>query len=134
MNSIDIAKQYYADFNMKNYKGMLAALHPEFKHDINQGATREGKEKFEKFLAHMDKCYDETLKDMVFMSSPCGTRVACEFVVHGTYKSTDGNLPAAKGQKYVIPAGTFFEIRYGKIYRVTTYYNLPSWIEMVKDS
>lgn len=134
MNSIDIAKQYYTDFNMKNYKGMLAALHPEVKHDINQGATRVGKEKFEKFLAHMDKCYDETLKDMIFMSSTCGTRVACEFVVQGTYKSTDGNLPVAQGQKYIIPAGTFFEIRYGKIYRITTYYNLPAWIEMVKKS
>ena len=59
-------------------------------------------------------------------------RIAAEFDVHGTYLKTDGSLPAARGQKYVVPAGSFLEIKDGKIKRVTTYYNLPQWIEMVK--
>lgn len=132
MNALEIAKKYYQDFNSKNYKGMLEALHPEIKHESNQGSTRVGKIKFEQFLKHMDTCYDENLKDLVFMSSSCGTRVGCEFVVHGTYKATDSGLPPAKGQKYQLPAGSFFEIRHGKIYRITTHYNLPAWIAMVK--
>ena len=40
---------------------------------------------------------------------------AAEFVVHGTYLSTDSGLPEARGQTYVLPAGTFFTIRDGKI-------------------
>jgi hypothetical protein len=31
----------------------------------------------------------------------------------------------------VLPAGTFFSIRDGKISRVTTYYNLTDWIAQV---
>ena len=44
------------------------------------------------------------------------------------YLNTDEDLPPAKGQTYVLPAGTFFAIRDGKIARVTTYYNLTDWI------
>ena len=32
---------------------------------------------------------------------------------------------------YILPAGTFFAIRDGKIARVTTYYNLTDWIAQV---
>ena len=60
-----------------------------------------------------------------------GARAAAEFNVHGTYKATDSGLPEAKGQTYVLPAGTFFAIRDGKIARVTTYYNLTDWIAQV---
>jgi len=44
---------------------------------------------------------------------------------------TDPGLPEAKGQKYVLPAGSFFTLRNGKIARVTTYYNLQEWIRQV---
>ena len=60
-----------------------------------------------------------------------GTRAAAEFNVNGTYLNSDSDLPAAKGQTYVLPAGTFFAIRDGKIARVTTYYNLTDWIAQV---
>ncbi|HRN84136.1 MAG TPA: isopropylmalate/homocitrate/citramalate synthase, partial [Hyphomicrobium sp.] len=54
-----------------------------------------------------------------------------EFNVNGEYLNTDSELPPAQGQKYVLPAGTFFAIRDGKIARVTTYYNLTDWIAQV---
>ncbi len=60
-----------------------------------------------------------------------GTRAAAEFNVNGTYLNTDTDLPPAQGQKYLLPAGTFFAIRDGKIARVTTYYNLTDWITQV---
>ena len=110
---------------------MLDLLHPEIKHEANQGDTRVGKELFTEFLAHMERCYDERLTDMVFFSEPKNERVGVEFVVNGTYISTDSDLPEAKGQKYVLPAGAFLEVKDGKIARVTTYYNLPLWMKMV---
>jgi ketosteroid isomerase-like protein len=40
-------------------------------------------------------------------------------------------MPEARGQRYRLPAGAFFEIRDGKIARVTTTYNLRDWIAQV---
>jgi steroid delta-isomerase-like uncharacterized protein len=131
MTALETVQAYYQHFNDKNWQGMLDLLHPEIKHEANQGGTRIGKALFAEFLAHMERCYDERLTDMVFLSEPTNTRVAVEFVVNGTYISTDSDLPEANGQKYVLPAGAFLAVTDGKIARVTTYYNLPLWMEMV---
>ncbi|HEX7932387.1 MAG TPA: isopropylmalate/homocitrate/citramalate synthase, partial [Paraburkholderia sp.] len=58
-------------------------------------------------------------------------RGSAEFVVHGEYLVTDEGLPPAIGQKYILPAGAFFDVRAGKIARVTNYYNLPDWTAQV---
>jgi steroid delta-isomerase-like uncharacterized protein len=79
----------------------------------------------------MGVSYRETLKDMVIFANEDGTRAAAEFVVHGTYLKTDPGLPEAKGQTYVLPAGGFFDVRGGKISRITTFYNLNDWIRQV---
>ena len=65
------------------------------------------------------------------MASADGSRAAAEFTVHGEYIATDEGLPEARGQRYVLPAGAFFEIRDGKVARVTNYYNLNDWIAQV---
>ena len=44
---------------------------------------------------------------------------------------TDAGLPAAMGQKYAIRAAAFFEVRDGKLGRVTSFYNLREWIAAV---
>jgi steroid delta-isomerase-like uncharacterized protein len=131
MISLDIVKQYYAHFNQKNWQGMLSLLHPEVRHEPNQGEVRIGNEKFTEFMQKMDDAYDETLTDMVFFTSSDGTRVAAEFVVNGTYKQAEEGFPPAYGQKYTLPAGAFLEVKEGQITRVTTYYNLPLWIKLV---
>ncbi|MBV6439457.1 MAG: hypothetical protein EPGJADBJ_01098 [Saprospiraceae bacterium] len=131
MTHLEIIQHYYDCFNRQDWQGMLDDLHPDVRHDINQGETQVGIEAYRSFLQHMDECYRETLEDMVFMADPTGNRFACEFTVKGVYKKTDGNLPPAHGQTYTLPAGAFLEMRDGKIYRVTTYYNLPDWIKMV---
>ena len=79
----------------------------------------------------MAECYKENLTDIVLFSTPDGTRGAAEFVVNGTYLKTDGDLPPAHGQTYVLPAGAFFSLQDGKITRVTTFYNLADWIRQV---
>lgn len=131
MTALEIVKEYYASFNARNWEAMRALLTEDIKHETNQGSTRVGLELFEEFQAHMEKCYEETLTDMVFMADETVGRVAVEFVVNGKYISTDDGLPEAKGQIYVLPAGAFLSVKEGKIERITTYYNLPLWTSLV---
>ena len=128
----EVVKNYFKAFNDGNSAKMIEMLHPEVEHDINQGKTQVGIEAFKSFMKHMDECYKEQLMDMTIFSSDSSDKVSAEYFVHGEYLKTDGQLPIAKNQKYVIRAGSFFEIKDQKIKRVTTYYNLPQWIEMVK--
>lgn len=127
----NLIQKYYDSFNQGNMAGMFSCLHPDFVHDVNEGKRQGGLVEFTKFMDHMNTCYKEELKDIYIMPHVSGKRASAEFVVHGTYLKTDGKLPEAKNQKYVIPAGTFFEIKDDKILRVTTYYNLNDWIKQV---
>ncbi|WP_019990348.1 nuclear transport factor 2 family protein [Rudanella lutea] len=136
MTAYETVSTYYEAFNRKDWSAMLALLHDEVRHDPNQGTPRHGKALFTEFLNHMDTCYDEQLTDMVILTpanaeGAASGRVACEFVVNGTYKATDGDLPPAQGQRYVLPAGSFIDVQNGLITRITTYYNLPLWESLV---
>lgn len=132
--SRSLIDNYYRAFNTGDHAGMLDLLADDVAHDINQGARETGRSRFAEFLAHMNECYRETLKDIVVMSDASGTRLAAEFVVHGTYLKADEGLPRAYGQTYRLPAATFFETQAGKIKRVTTYYNLQDWLTQVKST
>lgn len=131
MRAADLIARYYAAFNARDWQGMLNRLTDDVRHDVNEGGQREGKKKFAEFLKHMDKCYDEQLRDLVVMADCDNLRSSAEFIVHGKYKATDEGMPEAKGQTYVLPAGAFFEIRDGLIARVTTYYNLQNWLKQI---
>lgn len=122
---------YYAAFNRGDIDAMLATLHDDFAHHVNEGAVRLGKAAFADFCRHMSETYREQLTDIVVFSSDDGRRGAAEFVVNGIYLKTDPGLPEARGQTYVLPAGGFFSLTDGKITRVTTYYNLQDWIRQV---
>lgn len=129
--SIDLIHRYYAAFNAGDWNGMLDCLTEDVVHDINQGKREIGKPAFRAFLARMERCYREQLGDIIVMVSGDNARVGAEFVVHGEYLVSDEDLPPASGQKYTLPAGAFFDIRDGKIARVTNYYNLSDWTAQV---
>ena len=131
MDTKSLIAAYYDAFNAGRTDDMLALLHDEIEHHVNEGGIRRGKALFADFNAHMTESYKETLTDMVIFANEAGDRAAAEFVVNGTYLKTDEGLPEAKGQTYCLPAGTFFTIRNGKIARVTTYYNLADWMRQV---
>lgn len=131
MTSIQLVEHYYDCFNQQNWLGMIACLDPEIRHDSNQGDSHFGIENFKLFLEKMDAAYSEKLTDFTFLQNANGDRIAAEFTVHGIYKKSDEGLPPAHGQKYVLPVGAFFEVKNEKICRVTTYYNLTKWLEMV---
>jgi steroid delta-isomerase-like uncharacterized protein len=126
-----LIKSYYAAFNAQNVDAMLNCLGSTFVHDVSQGQARKGKKLFRAFLEHMNTCYHEKLSNIVIMSSKDGKRAAAEFDLTGRYIATDPGLPKAKGQKYKLRVGTFFEIKRGKIARVTTHYNMGDWKRQV---
>jgi steroid delta-isomerase-like uncharacterized protein len=126
-----LIRRYYDAFNRGDASGMLSSLAEDVRHDVNQGERRVGKALFSEFCAHMARCYKERLEKIVIMANEDGTRAAAEFIVNGEYLASDEGLPPAAGQRYVLPAGAFFELRDGVIARVTTYYNLADWTEQV---
>ena len=128
---MDVVKRYFEAFNAGDTDGMLACLTDDVAHHVNEGKVRVGKALFADFCAHMSRCYREELTDMVIFEGDGGRRAAAEFIVNGTYLETDPGLPKAHGQTYRLPGGSFFDIRDGKIARVTTYYNLADWVAQV---
>lgn len=129
--SRETIERYYAAFNAGDAAGMLDCVTDDVEHRVNEGGIRRGRALFAEFCSHMGVSYREVLRDMVIFVNDAGTRAAAEFVVHGTYLETDPGLPPAKGQTYILPAGAFFDLRDGKIARVTTFYNLADWLRQV---
>jgi steroid delta-isomerase-like uncharacterized protein len=128
---MELIKKYYAAFNAHDTTAMLECLTEDVQHEISQGGLEVGKPAFAAFMAHMDKCYLEQVLDLVVMQNPDGTRAAAEFHLKGQYLQTDGDFPQAKGQPYTLRVGAFFEVRQGKIARVSNHYNLRDWLRQV---
>lgn len=131
MDTKALITAYYQAFNEGRTDDMLAMLADEVEHHVNEGGVRKGIDMFREFNAHMTSSYKELLTDVVVFANEAGDRAAAEFVVNGTYLKTDEGLPPANGQTYRLPAGTFFDVKDGKITRVTTYYNLNEWTRQV---
>lgn len=128
---MNVIERYYDAFNRADMEVFASLLADDVVHDVNQGTRESGKEAFVRFMSRMNEHYREQLTDIVVMYTSDGKRAAAEFTVNGTYLKTDHGLPEARGQQYMLPAGAFFEIRDGKVARVTNYYNLQDWIQQV---
>lgn len=123
--------RYYAAFNRADWEGMLELLADDVVHDLNQGERQHGRERFRSFLARMARCYLEVLSDVRVLVSEDGRHAAAEYLVSGQYLQADDGLPTARGQRYRLPGGAFFDIVDGRIARVSNYYNLRDWIAQV---
>lgn len=130
-STVALIETYYAAFNAGDSEAFLALLTEDVRHDVNQGARERGKDAFRAFAERMSRCYRERIAEISITTNLDGTRAAAEYVVHGTYVATDEGLPEAQGQRYELPGGAFFEIRDGRVARVTNYYNLEDWIAQV---
>jgi steroid delta-isomerase-like uncharacterized protein len=126
-----LIEKYYEAFNRADWEAMLACLTDDVAHDLNQGPREQGVGAFRAFLARMQGSYSEQLQKIVVMASVDGRRAAAEYEVHGVYLADDDGLPPANNQRYVLPGGAFFDIRDGRIARVSNYYNLNDWIAQV---
>ena len=127
----DLIRRYYSYFNAGDREALLALLHEEVAHEINQGGCESGVPAFRAFFQRMDRCYREQVVELEVFANADGARAAAEFFIEGAYLSTDEGLPPATGQTYRLRVGAFFEIRDGKISRVTNYYNLQEWLRAV---
>lgn len=126
-----LIEAYYEAFNAMDVDGFLGLLTDDVVHDINQGGREVGKQKFRAFLQRMGRSYEEKIIDLFVMTNADGSRAAAEFTVLGVYLESDEGLPPAEGQRYSLPAGAFFEIRDGKVARISNTYNLNDWIRQV---
>ena len=126
-----LIRSYYAAFNASDMTAFLGMLDEHVAHDINQGERQVGREALARFMQRMNRCYREQIVDLVIMTNGDGTRAAAEFIVMGEYLATDEGLPPARGQKYQLPGAALFEVRDGKVARVTNYYNLQEWLRQV---
>ena len=132
-NSTEILiHSYYNNFNRKDVDGFLKALSEDVVHDINQGNREIGKVAFRNFLERMNRYYDEQIVDVQVMTNSDGSRAAAEFTVLGAYVATDEGMPPARGQRYRLQAGAFFELKSGKIARITSTYNVRDWLKQVQ--
>lgn len=129
--TLDLITHYYATFNSGDREEFLCLLDENVRHDVNQGGTETGVEAFRKFLDRMDRCYQEQVRELQVFASEDGSRGAAEFFIDGTYVNTDEGLPRATGQRYYLRVGAFFETRFGKVSRITNYYNLQDWLRQV---
>lgn len=123
--------RYYAAFNSGDMQGFLSLLTDDVVHDINQSGREVGRQTFTAFMQRMNSSYREQIVDITVFASDDGKRAAAEFTVRGEYLKTDEGLPPATGQKYTLPAGAFFDVRNGKVARISNYYNLQDWLKQV---
>jgi steroid delta-isomerase-like uncharacterized protein len=130
-SAIDLVNRYYAAFNAGDMATFENLLTDDVIHDINQSQREVGKPAFREFMQRMNGAYKEKLTNISVLANADGTRASAEFVVNGQYLRSDEGLPPAHGQKYVLPAGAFFDLRGGKVARITNYYNLQDWIAQV---
>lgn len=126
-----LIERYYSAFNRADWDDMLSLLDEQVVHDLNQGIREVGRDGFRAFLDKSARCYLEVLTDIRILVSDNGSHAAAEYIVSGQYLASDDGLPPARGQRYRLPGGTFFEIAQGLIARVSDHCNLPEWIDQV---
>lgn len=119
----NIVQAYFDAFNQSDIDALLALLHEDVVHDINEGERQIGKQAFRLFYAQAMRSFDETRSDLAIMVSQSSGRAAAEFTRRGSYVSSVEGLPAANGQTYSLQGGVFFEMDDGLITRVTGYFN-----------
>lgn len=131
-DAIETIQKYYDAFNRGSMEDFFSLLTEDVVHEINQGGQEIGKQAFKIFMERMNRHYKERALDLEVFANDSGTRGAAEFFIEGEYLTTDTGLPPARGQRYRLRCGAFFELKGKKISRVTNYYNLSEWLSQVK--
>jgi steroid delta-isomerase-like uncharacterized protein len=124
---------FYGRFNRRDWDGMVGLVAEDVAHDVNQGWREVGKSRFREFLERTGRRLQEHVGEICVLALADGTRAAAEYVIDGVYVESDPGLPPARGQKYRLRGGAFFELAGGKITRITNYYNLQDWMRQIAD-
>ena len=125
---------YFDCYNRRDWDGLAALVADDVVHDVNQGWRETGRARLREFLERTGRCFHERIGDLCVLALAEGTRAAAEFAIDGTYVESDPGLPPARGQKYRLRGGAFFEVNaQNRIARVTNYYNLQDWLRQIAD-
>lgn len=119
----ELVLRYYSAFNRGDRDAMLACLADDVAHDINQGVRETGIGFYRTFVDALQGSHRLQLRELVVMANAQGTRAAAEYVAHGEYVADYPGMPPARGQRYVLPGGSFFGIAGERIVRLTNYFN-----------
>lgn len=118
-----LIRRYFDAFNDRDVDGCLSLLADDVVHDLagmhGDGRSEAGKAAFRAWLDRTARCFEEKAVDVFVTASEDGTRAEAEFTLLGVYLETEDGLPDAEGQNYSLPAGAIFEIRDGKVTRVS---------------
>jgi steroid delta-isomerase-like uncharacterized protein len=124
---------YYDLYNRRDWDALVQLLAPDVVHDVNQGWREVGAVRFREFLVRSGRCFHERIGEVCVLALADGSRAAAEYVIEGTYVESDPGLPPARGQKYQLRGGAFFELRENRVARVSDYYNMQDWVRQVAD-
>src|SRR5262249_19833863 len=114
--AIQVIKKYYDTFNRDERESFFNLLAEDVVHDINHGGQKIEKKESQTFMDRMHRHYQEQVVELIILANENGTRAAAEFFIEGVYLKTDSNLPPARGQKYRLRCGAFFELKEDKIH------------------
>ena len=131
MKAYELIQSYFKTFNERDLKGLLKTLHPGVIYDTFLGETKIGIDAFEKHMEMCFECAAETIYDLIILGNQDGCDAAAKFMCDGEYVKTVTGYPEAHNQKYTVRCYTFFEIKDGLIYKVTSYFNEKNWIEQL---
>ncbi len=115
--------QYYEYIEKEDIDNFIRLLSADVVHEINQGETERGKQKFRNFMEDQFSHGKFDIKDLIILTSPDGKYATTRFICSGEYYKTLAGYPSAKGQKWEIPVVSFFKIEQGKISHVAVYFN-----------
>ncbi len=125
-----IVDAYFAAFNQRRWDAMVALCADDVVHDRNEAGREFGAANLRAYLELTGLCYEERLEELAIMAGP-GGRFAAEWVAVGRYVADEAGLLPARGQPYRLAGGTFLVVAADRITRITTYYNLQSFLDQM---
>lgn len=122
-----VAEAYYMAYNKADVEGQTKLMTDDMIYHSNSDKIRVGKDAYHKYTVGLFKEIDEKCIDIKYFVDEAQGVVTAQSRVEGKYVTSSEGLPKAKGQKYNIPVVEVFEIKDGKIKKLTTYYNEDLW-------
>jgi steroid delta-isomerase-like uncharacterized protein len=118
-----LVQRYFDAFNARDTEGCLSLLADDVVHDLagmhGDGGREAGKTAFRAWLDRTTRCFEEKAVDLYVTASADGRHAEAEYTLLGVYLETEDGLPDAEGQNYSLPALAVFEIRDGRVVRLT---------------
>lgn len=115
-----LVQRYFDAFNARDLEACLSLLADDVMHDVEAGRCETGKPAFRAHIEKLARCHEEKVVDLFVIASADGLEATAEFTLLGVYLETDASLSEAEGQRYSLPGGARFEIRDGRIARVSS--------------